>query len=117
MIDFATSVLVLMGSLLFLIAAIGVLRWPDVFTRMHAAAKASSLGLGLILSGTALHLQSIEAFAKSALAVFFVFLTTPIAAHILARAAFLSEETTGKNSREQELKNLYADESSTVPPV
>lgn len=81
-----SSALLLLGSLLGLIGAIGVLRLPDSYTRMHAASKAGALGTALILVGTAA--ASEGAFALAALFAAGVLLATaPLAAHAMARAA------------------------------
>lgn len=80
------SVLVLVGALLGLIGAIGVLRLPDSYTRMHSASKAGALGAALILAGVAA--ASEGGFALAALFAAAVLLATaPLAAHAIARAA------------------------------
>lgn len=81
-----STLLIVFGSFWMLIAAIGVVRLPDVFSRLHASTKASSLGLGLILSGVALHFQDSAVTIKVLCAIFFIFLTNPIGAHLIARA-------------------------------
>lgn len=80
------SVLLLLGALLGLIGAIGVIRLPDSYTRMHAASKAGALGAALILAGVAA--ASEGSFALAALFAAGVLLATaPLAAHAMARAA------------------------------
>ena len=80
------SVLLLLGALLGLIGAIGVIRLPDSYTRMHSASKAGALGAALILTGVAA--ASEGAFALAALFAAAVLLATaPLAAHAMARAA------------------------------
>lgn len=80
------SVLLLLGALLGLVGAIGVLRLPDSYTRMHSASKAGALGAALILAGVAA--ASAGAFALAALFAMLVLLATaPLAAHAMARAA------------------------------
>ncbi|MGQ5489031.1 monovalent cation/H(+) antiporter subunit G [Thauera sp. ZXT1-4] len=81
-----SSVLLLLGALIGLIGAIGVLRLPDSYTRMHAASKAGALGTALILAGVAA--ASEGAFALAALFAMAILLATaPLAAHAMARAA------------------------------
>lgn len=82
------SVLLILGSLLALIAAIGLQRFTDVFARMHAATKPATLGLLLILTGSALVLPLPGAVAKLALVVLLQFTTAPVGAHLVGRAAF-----------------------------
>lgn len=81
-----SSALLLLGALIGLIGAIGVLRLPDSYTRMHAASKAGALGTALILAGVAA--ASAGAFALAALFAMAILLATaPLAAHAMARAA------------------------------
>lgn len=80
------SLLLLVGALMGLIGAIGVIRLPDSYTRMHSASKAGALGAALILVGVAA--ASEGGFALAALFAAAVLLATaPLAAHAMARAA------------------------------
>lgn len=81
-------VLVMLGAGLMLLAAVGVLRLPDVFSRMHAGTKAASLGLACILAGAALLTPDAIARVKLVVAIVFQFLTAPVAAHLIGRAAY-----------------------------
>ena len=80
----------LVGSTICLIAALGVLRLPDFFLRMHAATKAGVAGAGLVLVGVAFAEPSVGMWVKVALAIAFLLLTTPIAGHLLARAGYVA---------------------------
>ena len=89
MIDFIIAILVLSGSFLMLLAGIGLNRMPDLLTRMHATTKAGALGVGLMVLAVSVVNWGDIAFVVRALAVvFFVILTAPIAAHVLARASY-----------------------------
>jgi multicomponent Na+:H+ antiporter subunit G len=90
MTDILTAVLWLAGSAFSLLAAIGVVRMPDVFTRMQASTKASTLGLGCLLIGTSLQLGDFASFIRVASIGSFVLLTTPVAGHVIARAAYFA---------------------------
>src|SRR5690606_27672636 len=68
-------------------AAIGVLRLPDVFTRMQASTKALTLGLGCLLAGLVLLHPSVELVIRACSIAAFIMLTAPISAHVIARAA------------------------------
>lgn len=81
------AALILAGSLLCLLGAIGVVRLPDAYTRMHAASKAGALGAVLILAGVAAA-SSGEAALEAILALLVVLATAPLAAHVVARAAY-----------------------------
>jgi multicomponent Na+:H+ antiporter subunit G len=91
MIDILTGVLWITGSILALLAALGVLRMPDVFTRMQASTKASTGGLACLLLGAALQLGDFGSFIRVASIGAFILLTTPVAAHVIARAAYLAD--------------------------
>lgn len=90
MTDVVTAVLWVTGAAFALLAAVGVLRMPDVFTRMQASTKASTLGLGCLLLGAALQWGDFGSFVRLASIAAFVLLTTPVAAHVIARAAYLA---------------------------
>ncbi len=91
MIDVVTAVLWLVGSAFALLAAVGILRMPDVFTRMQASTKASTLGLGCLLVGAALQLGDFGSFIRVASIGAFILLTTSVAAHVIARASYLAD--------------------------
>jgi multicomponent Na+:H+ antiporter subunit G len=84
--------LVVLGALFCLTAAIGLVRLPDLFTRMHAASKAGVLGAGLILLSIAVASLDGSAALRSLIGIVFLALTTPVAAHLLARAALKAGE-------------------------
>ncbi|QHY97138.1 Na(+)/H(+) antiporter subunit G [Streptomyces sp. S4.7] len=84
----AGALLILLGALICLLGAIGMMRLPDVLSRSHAATKPQSLGLLLVLAGVALRLHSGMDLATLALIGFFQLLTSPVAAHLVARSAY-----------------------------
>lgn len=86
--DVVAAVCLLLGALLTLIAAIGILRLPDVLTRMHAATKPQVLGLMLVLLGLALMLRDVRSLGLLAMVALFQLITSPIASHMVGRAAF-----------------------------
>ena len=91
MIDLITAVVWLGGSAFALLAALGVLRMPDVFTRMQASTKASTLGLGCLLVGATLQMGDLGSFIRAAAIGAFVLLTTPVAGHVIARASYYAD--------------------------
>ena len=93
--DVASAVCLLVGSLLAFAAGVGVLRFPDLLARMHAATKPQVLGLVLVLTGLALRLRSGPAIWMLVLVVAFQLLTSPVAAHMVGRAGY----RTGKIDR------------------
>lgn len=86
--EILSSVLMLIGATFALLAGAGVLRMPDLFTRMQAATKASTLGIGCIILAVAVHFGELGITTRALATVIFVFLTAPVAAHMIARAAY-----------------------------
>ena len=81
-------VLVFGGVVFLLLGAVGILRFPDCYTRMHAAGKCDTLGGLLVIGGLAVyHGVSLDS-AKILFIAVFIFLTSPTATHAIARAAF-----------------------------
>lgn len=86
--EIVASILILTGVALALTAAIGMLRFPDLFARMHSATKPVTLGLVLILAGCAVLLPSSGDTAKLVLVIVLQFVTIPVGAHMVGRAAY-----------------------------
>jgi multicomponent Na+:H+ antiporter subunit G len=85
--DAVVVVLLAVGSLFGLLSAIGIVRLPDVFMRMHAMAKATTFGLGCLLMAAALVWEDIFVASKCLVALALLFATLPVAAQIIGRAA------------------------------
>lgn len=83
-------VLTVTGTAFVLIAGLGVIRMPDLFTRMSATTKAVTLGVGLLLAAAALHFGEIGVTTRAIATVVFLLLTVPVAAHLIGRAAYSS---------------------------
>lgn len=103
------TVLLIVGALFSLTAAIGLNRLPDLYTRMHAASKAGTVGSGLLLLGVGLYSQDLAVFARSFAGFLFVVLTAPISAHLLARS---SHQVGYKLSSQSIMDDLEADRKS-----
>jgi multicomponent Na+:H+ antiporter subunit G len=86
--EILTALLLVSGGAFACIAAIGVVRMPDVYIRMHAASKAGTLGPGLILAGVAVHLDDGGVTVRALAAIAFLLTTAPVAAHMIGRAAY-----------------------------
>ena len=86
--EWIAAVVMLSGALFVLISALGALRMPDLFMRMHAATKAGTLGAGLILLAALLLFSATAVTTKAVLIFLFLLLTAPVAAHVLGRAAY-----------------------------
>lgn len=85
---YAGCIVMLLGAGFSLIAAIGVVRLPDLYTRMHAASKAGAVGGGLILLSVALLSFDVAVALRAIIGLVFLLLTTPVSAHLLARASY-----------------------------
>lgn len=75
------------GAFFFVSGTVGLLRFPDVYTRLHALTKADNVGLGLIVAGLALQADSWRLVAKLGLVWVLVMLCGATAAHLIARTA------------------------------
>ena len=82
-----TTVFFFLGAFFILVSAIGLIRFPDLFTRMHATTKATSFGLLLIIVGASLHFNIPVIWLKALLVIVFIYLTAPLAAHSIAKTA------------------------------
>ena len=87
LLDTASWVCLASGGLFCVIGAIGLMRMPDFYTRMHAASKAGTVGSGLMLIAAGLHSLELATFTRAVAGFIFFILTAPIAAHLVARAA------------------------------
>lgn len=111
MIEWLAAVLLLVGAVWMLIAALGVLRMPDLLTRMHATTKSGVFGAGLMLLGVAFFYTDASVTARVLAIIGFITLTSPVAAHAIGRAGY----HTGSKMWEGTLKDdLGADRASTA---
>ena len=85
--DVVSSALLLGGGFFTLVGGIGVLRLPDVYSRMHGAGVTDTLGAGLVLTGLMLQADSFLVVFKLVSVLFFLWVTSPTATHALARSA------------------------------
>jgi len=83
----AALVIASIGVALLVVSALGLFRLPDALARQHAATKSTTLALGLILLGVALHAADPAVWLRVGLLLAFLVFTLPVASHLLARAA------------------------------
>ena len=86
------GIIAILGGLFTMLAAAGLVKFPDVFMRMHASTKAGTLGATLTILATTLYFFDTEVTIKGILAVTFLMLTGPIAAHLIGRAANATQQ-------------------------
>nr|VFJ94558.1 MAG: multisubunit sodium/proton antiporter, MrpG subunit [Candidatus Kentron sp. H]VFJ95548.1 MAG: multisubunit sodium/proton antiporter, MrpG subunit [Candidatus Kentron sp. H]VFK01780.1 MAG: multisubunit sodium/proton antiporter, MrpG subunit [Candidatus Kentron sp. H] len=89
--DSISWVLLMAGSLFVIIGAIGILRFPDFFTRLHPAGVTDTIGAALILSGLMIQAGPTQVAAKLVLILLFLFFTSPTATHALAKVALRAQ--------------------------
>lgn len=90
--DLGGAFLVLLGAFLCFAAAVGLARFPDVLSRMHAATKPQTLGLILIGAGVELSLRTWAAFGTVVLIAILQLATAPVAAHLVGRTVYRSNQ-------------------------
>ena len=98
-----TAALLVAGSLFALVAAIGIVRLPDLYTRMHAASKAGTVGSGLLLLAAGIYSGDLAILVRAVAGFVFFLLTAPVAAHLLAKAAHQTGHRLGRESVRDDL--------------
>jgi multicomponent Na+:H+ antiporter subunit G len=112
--DIVATAAVILGTAFGLLSAVGILRMPDVYTRLQVASKASSLGIALLMVGVAAHFDDLSITIRALLVVVFLFLTAPVAAHLIGRAAYLAGAPLAPGSRPDELAGRYDPETGRL---
>lgn len=108
MINIILAVLSTIGALAILFASIGILRMPDFYLRLSVTVKASSLGVGLLLICAAIMFpDDASVTTKSIAIIFFLFITAPVAAHMIGRAAYFTGIPLWKGTVVDELDGMY----------
>jgi len=104
--DLVVVLLMLAGTFFMVVTGIGLIRFPDVYTRMHAAGKAGTLGIALLILAPTLHFLTIDPSVslRGVLAIVFQFLTTPGATYLLAHASYATSHPTHDRTELDELE-------------
>ncbi|MFW5683052.1 MAG: monovalent cation/H(+) antiporter subunit G [Phycisphaeraceae bacterium] len=89
LLDIVVMLLAVVGTAFAVLAAVGLVRLPDLYTRMQAASKGSTLGAIGVLLAAGVHFGEGGIIVRALLVVAFLMLTVPIAAHLIARAGYL----------------------------
>lgn len=95
------------GAVFLLLAAVGIFRFPDLYSRMQAATKGATLGIALMLLGVAVYFDELGVTTRALLVIVFFFLTAPVAAHMLGRAAYILGVPLWEGTIGDELKGHY----------
>lgn len=107
MIDIFIMILSTIGAVFVLIASIGIVRMPDFYTRLSITIKAATLGIGCILTAAAIHFAEFSTTTKVLAIVFFLFITSPVAAFLIARSAYIIGIKLWDKSVVDELQDKY----------
>lgn len=107
MFEIIAGLLLIIGSLFILIATIGILRMPDIFLRMSATTKAATLGISIILIGTAFFYQDFGIITRVIIIILFLGLTAPVSAHMIGRAAYLEGLPFWHKTHTDEMKDEF----------
>jgi len=105
--EWLTAGLMVAGATVMLLAAVGLLRMPDLYSRMQAATKASILGAGCLLLAVAVHFADLAITARALLVIVFVFLTAPVSGHMIGRAAYFVGVPLWEGTAVDELRGRY----------
>lgn len=103
------------GALFCVLAAVGMIRMPDLYLRMHSSTKAGTLGVGCVLAGVAVEFGSAVAFIEAGLVIGFLFLTAPIASHLIARAAYFERVPLWRSTRSEALDQTFTSGEAGSP--
>lgn len=119
LIEITSSFFIILGTFFMVISSVGLIRLPDFYIRNSASTKALALGIGLILLGIAIYYNQIDIFLELGAIFFFIYLITPLSAHIIARAAAKSgvkfwEKTQNLEALEKYLKESEEEKESTA---
>ncbi|MGH9804596.1 MAG: monovalent cation/H(+) antiporter subunit G [Candidatus Acidiferrales bacterium] len=105
--ELVSATLALIGAVFVLLAAVGMVRMPDLFTRLQATSKAATLGVGCLMAAIAVHFGDLGITTRAMAVVLFTFLTAPVAAHMIARVAYFIGEPLWKGTVVDELRGCY----------
>lgn len=102
--DIAIGILLISGSAFILLAAVGLIKMPDLYMRMSSSTKAATLGVGLILIAAGLFFEDLSVASRVVLIGVFLLLTAPVAAHMIGRAGYRECVPLWKGTKHDDLK-------------
>ncbi|MGB1585923.1 MAG: monovalent cation/H(+) antiporter subunit G [Thermoplasmatota archaeon] len=101
------AILLALGALLMFLSSVGLIRMPDLYTRMSASSKAAGLGSSLVLAAVAFHFGTLAVTTRAVAAIVFIFLTVPVAAHMVARAGYMARVPIWDRTIQDDLAGRY----------
>ncbi|GAP12152.1 multisubunit sodium/proton antiporter, MrpG subunit [Bellilinea caldifistulae] len=105
--EWIVAIVMILGAAFMLIASIGLLRMPDLFSRMSATSKAATLGAGLVMLAAALYFSESGITLRVLAIIVFLLLTVPVAAHMIGRAAYFDGVPLWKGTLIDDLRGHY----------
>lgn len=112
--DAIVAALLFVGAVFGLLGAVGVVRMPDLFTRLQASTKAGTLGVLFLVAAAAVHFGEMGVSVRALLVVAFLFLTAPVAAHVICRAAYSVRTPLWERTGIDELREAREADSADV---
>lgn len=109
------GILIALGVGLTVTAGIGLLRFPDIYTRANASTKAAGLGVALVLLGVAFLFNTPEAWVKMTIAIVMQFATAPVAGHVIGRAAYRAGTPLWEGTHIDDLAAFQREQTPTRP--
>lgn len=113
LINAAIILSLLLGTFFIVVTAIGLIRFPDAYTRAHAASKSATLGVMFILIGVFIHFWSVEGTynPRILLGIIFLFITGPVGGHLMARASYFSGVKPWSGTVRDDLQKEYQEKN------
>jgi multicomponent Na+:H+ antiporter subunit G len=105
--DVISLILMMIGAFFMVVAAMGVARMPDLFLRMSATSKSATLGAACILLAAAIHFAGFGIVTHAVATIAFLFLTAPVAAHRIGRAAYFLGVPLWEGTTRDDLRGKY----------
>jgi multicomponent Na+:H+ antiporter subunit G len=105
--EIIAGILLFIGASFLLLAGVGVIRMPDLYSRIQAATKAATLGVGCVILALAFHFVDLGVTIRALLIIGFLFLTSPVAAHVIGRAAYFVGVPLWEGTIVDELRGRY----------
>ena len=107
MTDTIIAILATLGALFALLAAIGLVRMPDLYLRISVTTKAATLGIGLLLIGSAIYFKDVSITTRVLAIIFFILLTAPVGAHLIGRSSYFTGVKMWDKSIRDDLEGKY----------
>lgn len=112
--DILSTIALILGTFFMLVAGLGMLRMPDVFTRMSVTTKAGTVGMIFLLAALVLHFYDIGLTLRALAILLFIMATAPVSAHMIGRAAYSDGVELWEGTQYDELRGHYDNQRHVV---